>query len=42
MGKESENIDMCICVIESFCYTPDTNTTLLINYTPIQNKNKKP
>ena len=25
--------DTCICIIESLCYTPETNTTLLINYT---------
>ena len=27
--------DTCICVTKSLCYTPETNTTLLINYTPI-------
>ena len=30
-----------MCIIESFCYTPETNTALVINYTPIENKNKK-
>ena len=27
--------DTCICRTESLCYIPETNTTLLINYTPI-------
>ena len=27
-------IDICICIIESLCCTPETITTLLINYTP--------
>ena len=27
-----------ICIIESFCCTPEIHTTLLITYTPIQNK----
>ena len=31
--------DTCICVAESLCCPPETITTLLISYTPIQNKN---
>ena len=35
-GKRiGERIDTCICITESLCCTPETNTTLLINYTPI-------
>ena len=29
-------MNTCICVAESFCYPPDTITTLLIGYTPIK------
>ena len=29
---------MCICMAESLCCSPETITTLLIGYTPIQNK----
>ena len=31
-------MDTCICVTESLCCLPET--TLLIGYTPVQNKNK--
>ena len=31
-------MDICICITESLCCTPETNTTLLIDYTPIYNK----
>ena len=31
-------IDTCICMTEFFCYSPETNTRLLIGYTAIQNK----
>ena len=32
-------MDTCICILaESLCFSPETITTLLINYTPIQNK----
>ena len=31
----------CCCMAESFHCTPETNTTLLISYTPIQNKKLK-
>ena len=35
MGKESaKRVDMWICVTDSLCYTPDTNITLEINYSP--------
>ena len=36
MGKESEKrIDICIYTTESFCCTPESNTTLSVNYTSI-------
>ena len=31
-------MDTCVCMAESFCYPPETITTLLIGYFPIQNK----
>ena len=31
-------MDMCICIAESLRSSPGTITTLLISYTPIQNK----
>ena len=31
-------MDMCICMAEFLCYSPETITTLLISYTPVQNK----
>ena len=31
-------MDACICMTESPCCLPETITTLLIGYTPIQNK----
>ena len=35
MEKEFEKkIDTCICITESLCCRPETNTTLLINYAP--------
>ena len=34
-----KRIDTCICITESFCCTLETNTTMLINYAPIQNNN---
>ena len=34
-------MDTCICMAETFCYSPETITTLLISYTPIQNKKFK-
>ena len=30
-------MDTCICMAESLCRVPETSTTLLISYTPIQN-----
>ena len=33
-----KRIDTCTCITESLCCTPETNTTLLINITPIYNK----
>ena len=32
-----ERMDACICMAESLCCAPETITTLLIGYTPIQN-----
>ena len=39
-GKESEKEFMyrCVCITESLCCTPETNTALLINYTSIEKK----
>ena len=34
-------MDTCICMVESLCCSPETITTLLIGYTPIQNKKLK-
>ena len=31
-------MDTYICMAESLCYPPETITTLLIGYTPTQNK----
>ena len=31
-------MDTCICMAEFLCYWPETSTTLLIGYTPTQNK----
>ena len=28
MGKESKRVDVCVCITESLCCTPETNTTL--------------
>ena len=30
-------MDTCICMAKSLCCSPETITTLLISYTPIQN-----
>ena len=29
-------MDACICITDSLCYTPTTNTTLQVNYTLIK------
>ena len=34
-------MDTRICMAESLCYSPETTTTLLIGYTPIQHKKFK-
>ena len=34
-------MDTCICVTESLHCLPETITTLLISYTPMQNKQKR-
>ena len=36
-----ESMDTCICMAESLCYPSQIITTLLIGYTPIQNKKLK-
>ena len=33
-------MDTCVCMAESLCCQPETITTLLICYTPIQNLKK--
>ena len=38
MGGKFAEMDTCVCVAESLCCPPGTITTLLISYTPIQNK----
>ena len=39
MGDGFEGrMDVCICVAESLCCSPETTTILLIDFTPIQNK----
>ena len=39
MGVESGgSMDPCICMAESLRFSPETLITLLIGYTPIQNK----
>ena len=41
LGKESKkSLDICICITDSLCCTPETNTTLSINHTPIKNFKK--
>ena len=37
----SRRLDTCICMAESLCSPPEAITTLLIGYTPIQNKKSK-
>ena len=34
-------MDTCICIPESLCCPPETITILLIDYTPVQNKELK-
>ena len=36
-----ERMDTCICMAESLCCSPETTTTLLTGYTPVQNKKFK-
>ena len=38
----SRRLDTCIHMAESLCSPPEAITTLLIDYTPIQNKISKP
>ena len=32
-----ERMDTCICMAEFLCYSPETVTSLLLDYTPVQN-----
>ena len=41
MGKDYKRLDICICIADSLCCTPETNTTLKINCSPIKNFLKK-
>ena len=34
-------MDTCVCIAESLCCSTETITTLVISYTPIQNKKLK-
>ena len=36
-NENGKRIDTCICITELSCWTPETNTTLLINYTWYKN-----
>ena len=36
-----ERMDTCLCMTEFLCCPPETITTLLMDYTPIQNKKFK-
>ena len=40
-GGVCRRMDTCICVAESLRCSPEAITTLLISYTPIQNKKFK-
>ena len=40
-GEFGGRMDTCICMAKSLHYSPETVTTLLISYTPIQNKKLK-
>ena len=40
-GEFGGRMDTCICMAESLCCPPETITTLLINCSPIENKNFK-
>ena len=40
-GRVWGGIGTCICMAESLCCSPETTTTLLIVYTPMQNKKFK-
>ena len=41
MGVGLGEMDTSICMAESLCCSIETTTTLLISYTPIQNKKLK-
>ena len=36
VGKESKRVDICICITDTLCCTPETNTTFKISYTAIK------
>ena len=35
--NQKKNMCVCVCVTESLCCTPETNTTLQINCTSMEN-----
>ena len=37
---KKKKVDICVCTTDSFCCTPETNTTLLINCSNIKQKCK--
>ena len=39
--RVGETMDPCTCMAESLCCPPEIITTLLIGYTPIENKKLK-
>ena len=41
VGVWGRRMGTCICMAESLCCAPEIITTLLLNYTPIENKNLK-
>lgn len=39
--KNLKRVDICKCITDSLCCTPETDTTLYINCTPIEINFKK-
>ena len=35
-SKKKKRMDICICIADSLCCIPETNTALEVNYTPIK------
>ena len=40
-GESGGKMDTCVCMAEALCCPPETTTTSLTGYTPIQNKKLK-